>query len=882
MFAAILSKLIRLRWLLICFVVSLIFTIFIVPNFHYFRVAARSFESSTQLVERGITLYQNGEFPEAIAVWEEALNLAENSERQVIILENIALARSAIGQDSLALNYWQKALNLRKELQNRLEVGRILTEQAQIYNRLGKYRSSLAILCGSEDYLNCQANSALKIARTEKDRLGIAAALGVLGDTYRLQGSLDSDLKAIEILQNSLNVAREIEKPVYVYSALNSLGNVYINLARDRYNRANLARSIDRGNNASKLEKEAIDRLEIALKQFNNALKIVQNLKNDPNGEIKTLLNLITVYNDLGREKLAREKLESALIVWERLPNSRQKIYAAVTLANLLETREINLEHFSRNNKCIRAEFRERAKELLKKAIEIGELLAATRAKSFAWGELGHIYECERNFELALKYTRKAIATSDTNFNARDSTYLWEWQIGRIFQKKGEKQAAREAYQRAVFILETIKKDILIASRDFQFNFQASINPIYRELIKLKLEQQSGQEQTQLSLKTETWQSVIDTSDALKLAELQNYLGEDCTVEIIEPSERKKLISKYKAAILNFIIFNDRSAVLLTLPNGKKQLYWLEIERKTLNAKVNEFRTGLERYRDLNYDPTPAIELYNLLIKPFAEQLRQTEVETLVIIPDGALRTIPIAALHDGKQFLIERYDIATTTGFKIEESRKNLNFQVLALGVTEAATIDNRTFPPLANVQIEIDRIKTLFPNTEVLLNQNFRSDRVSDKLNQKPFNILHIATHGQFSYEANNTFLVLGNERKLNLKNLYDLLSATEGRYNSIELLVLSACETAVGGEGTAFLGLGGLAVQAGIKTAVATLWFVQDASTADLVGKFYENLLDNNFTRVGALSEAQRALIRGDYGGEYTHPAYWAPFILIGNWS
>jgi CHAT domain-containing protein len=156
-----------------------------------------------------------------------------------------------------------------------------------------------------------------------------------------------------------------------------------------------------------------------------------------------------------------------------------------------------------------------------------------------------------------------------------------------------------------------------------------------------------------------------------------------------------------------------------------------------------------------------------------------------------------------------------------------------------------------------------------------------VLQKFNQQientPYEIVHIASHGQFDRNPKNTFLLTYDD-KLTLDKLHSLLSFSQIRKNSVELLTLSACQTAVGDERAA-LGLAGVAIKAGAKSAIASLWFVDDDSTSRLIVEFYRNLRNQpQWSRAQALQQAQQTLAATP---AYRHPAYWSPFLLIGNW-
>jgi CHAT domain-containing protein len=196
----------------------------------------------------------------------------------------------------------------------------------------------------------------------------------------------------------------------------------------------------------------------------------------------------------------------------------------------------------------------------------------------------------------------------------------------------------------------------------------------------------------------------------------------------------------------------------------------------------------------------------------------------------------------------------------------------VLAAGLTEPVA----GYPPLANVEPEIRALTAEFPG-RTLLNGDFEADRFEEAVGSQPYGIVHVASHAEFATDASQSFL-LAWDGPLPMDRLAEVVGSTRFRTQQpLELLTLSACETAAGDERAA-LGLAGIALRAGARSALATLWSVNDQSAAELVSSFYAQLADPETSRARALQRAQLALIerRGT-----RHPAFWAAFVLISNW-
>ncbi len=267
-------------------------------------------------------------------------------------------------------------------------------------------------------------------------------------------------------------------------------------------------------------------------------------------------------------------------------------------------------------------------------------------------------------------------------------------------------------------------------------------------------------------------------------------------------------------------------------------------------------------------------QLYDWLLQPAEADLAKSQVKTLVFVLDGSLRNIPMAALYDGQQYLVQKYAIALTPGLQLLAPKSLARQQIKALsaGLTEA----RQGFPPLTNVAMELNQIKSEIPST-VLLNQKFTSTTFQKEINSVPFPVVHLATHGQFSSKADETFILTWDGR-INANQLDNLLRIrNQVRPNAIELLVLSACQTAAGDKRAA-LGLAGIAVRAGARSTLASLWNLDDLSTAVLMSQFYRELANNHLTKAEALRQAQLALLKNP---QFQRPMFWAPYVLVGNW-
>jgi CHAT domain-containing protein len=863
------------------------------------KVAAQTFNPDRQ-VQQGVERYESGDYQGAIALWEVVLTdyqKTNNPTNTAIVKENLARAYQQVGQTDKAIEYWEQLKAYYLQQGDAVKVGRLLTEQAQANILEGKILQAFSLLCGSIE-TDCLPETALKIAFQTQDREGEIAAKGSLGEVYRLQGNYE---KAIEILETAEKIEK-IENTAYRIPLQNSLGNAYLAKAQRADGLAKLAAQRNNEEATKRLQEEAKEAYRQALAYFQSNLQLAseRELKLD---KMKSLLNLIQLaYRSQKLSLVSREELDNQLqqasILLDRLPDSPTKVYAAIDLAYPPDAAQNITAPLAQ---CAYPPQLPNAtpEELLDKAVNIARKLDRPRSETFALGALGHFYECRGDYKQALEYTQKALSIADLNLANKDSVYLWEWQTGRIFKaqadnlrKQEQESAANDkeeraiaAFQRAFAYLEQIRSDILIADRDVQFDFRDTIEPIYRQLAQLRLKlaslnpNDSPQQKQELTL-------AVETIDSLRLAELQNLLGSDCDLTIIPRQQVDRSIAK-DTAVFSSIIFDDRTFILLSLPNGTIRIHEILQDRQTIEENIKQLRQGLLAKETINYDTQQAKKLYDWFISNLAKELNPEQIKTLVFIQDGIFRTVPMAALYDGNQFLVEKYALATVPSISLVASQKaNLKkSNTLILGITKEAEFDERKFKALLNVPLEVEEIQNQFVKHKSLLDENFNQENLKQEFDRSVYQIVHIATHAQFGTTPEDTFLVAGNNQKITIKELEAALRQLNVGSNSVELLALSACQTAEGDDRAA-LGLAGVAVQAGVKSTLASLWSVSDESTLTLVKEFYDNIVKKGLSKAEALQEAQIKLIKAkesqEINAQYDHPYYWAPFILIGNWS
>jgi CHAT domain-containing protein len=355
-----------------------------------------------------------------------------------------------------------------------------------------------------------------------------------------------------------------------------------------------------------------------------------------------------------------------------------------------------------------------------------------------------------------------------------------------------------------------------------------------------------------------------------------------------------------KPAVMWAVPTEDKLYLLLITPNKKPILKTVnEANNQTLLKIIDLLYQTIYSSLEINstaYLP-PAKLLYKWLITPLEPDLKAANIDTLMLCSGPSLRSFPFAVLHDGKQFLIEKYSLVRLPAFNLTnisyEKIDSQNLRVLAMGVSQ---FPDR--PPLPGVEAEVFIITPGTIPGKAILDQNSTVKNLKIQHQQGNFNLIHLATHSEFHPgSSSNSFIVFA-DSKLSL----DKIKQLDLDNPSVDLLVLSSCETAVGNKEAEF-GFAGLFLQVGVKSTLASLWKIDDIGTVVLMSEFYKNLKSNHI-KIKALQAAQVEAIEGkiDFQEDQlkkfeeatsvlptitktklqnlSHPFYWAGFTLIGN--
>ncbi len=776
---------------------------------------------------RSMALYELGQFEAAQTDLDGALQLLSLDDSTgsgailAIALNNRGRIQLALGDVRGALDTWQRATVAYKAIDDRAGELGATVNQALALQTLGLYRRARGLLEEVETQLVEVPNSRLK-----------ATGLRNLGITLQVMGDLN---RAQEMLELSLAIDRTLNFPPDTSATLRALGNT----AR------------------------VLQQPEAALAYYQEAVRAADGY---PHLEISARLNALGLLVELERWEEGWEIAQTLRVQVPTLPVSRAAIYAKVNLAQNLIGLELNEPDNPTADRT--SSFNELA-ALLVEAIEAAKTLQDPRAESYATGQLAHLYEVSGRLGDAATLTQKALTIS-LGHGATDITAKWATQLGRILKGQGQLEAAIAAYSEAVRALKTLRQDLASIDPDVQLSFQESVEPVYRELVSLLL-QSPDPSQEKLA-------KARETIEALQVAELDNFFREACLTS--QPISIDTLDAT--AAIVYPIILpvardwdpQTRIEVLLSLPGKPLQNYKTVLPQAEFDQTISQFRQSLSLSFPKSERLAIYARVYDWLIRPIEDDLAERGIETLVFVLDGSLRNFPMSVLYDGRQHVIEKYNVAISPGLQLLEpqSLDNAQLQASIGGVSQS----RQGFQALPNVEFELEQVEESI-TSEVWLDGDFTTETVRGAIAQTARPVLHLATHGQFSSNVDETFLLTWDGR-IPVSELGSLLrSRDETRDRTIELLVLSACQTAKG-DNRAILGLAGFAVKSGARSTLGTLWTVRDRSTAAFMARFYQELSVPGTRKSQALRRAQLFLMEQS---EYEHPFYWAPFVLVGNW-
>ncbi|KPA11688.1 conserved hypothetical protein, secreted [Candidatus Magnetomorum sp. HK-1] len=555
------------------------------------------------------------------------------------------------------------------------------------------------------------------------------------------------------------------------------------------------------------------------------------------------------------------DRINQALNFILDLPDTYKKGRQLLIIANFFE-------QVALLDKKKSAHYLEKAFKIYNTIDDLNQLINNDRLASMVYCRMGALYERSNMLDSSITLTRKAIFAAQ-KISDTEQIYVAHWQLGRLYNKMGQTFLAIDQYQKSIEALTPIRQQIYHSDLMKKNVFDRSIKPVYLELAEIFFDLASTQ------IKPEEYEKMIrqvwTTMDKVKSAELEDIFHDECVS--YQKSNYLSLDDPLDfSAVMYLIPFQKQPGMIIKLPNGFKH-FRLKVYTQTFNKEIYKFRHAISQFGEIE---DYAIKLYEWIISPIYNDLKKQEVKTLVVASDGAIRLLPFSLfLKYDETFLIEEFEIVTIPSLKLtrtaQTNRDTPN--ILLCGLTKERIIGNKIYPALPFVNKELEKIRKIVSG-DIFLNADFSLSNLSKFLSQNEISIIHMATHGEFVGIPEKTFL-LTEKGRLTINDLEKLIKQTPSA--SIDLLTLSACQTALGDERAAF-GLAGVAVKAGAKCAVASLWSVDDYTSQKIITEFYQNVYINKTSKAKALQLAQIKLLEKP---QYWNPAYWAAFLVIGNW-
>lgn len=837
------------------------------------------------LIQQAQHQFDTGRYPEAAALLHAAAaQFAAQGDplNQAMALSNLAATYAQLSNWAAAEQTINASLTLLKAQAQMPEQQRILAQTLDIQGQLqlerGRAQAALASWTEAADrYRSLQAPALLLQAQINQSQ-----ALQALGLYPRacttLLAALQLAAPTCELTPASLQ-SLQPSQPIALPTVrgLNALGHVLRVLgklaesqqvlalaaqqAQQLGNPAEIAAiALHQGNTFRVLASQPAltdDQRQQSVRSALNAYQLAVQRATRTTTRMQAQLNQLSLTVEQGDSATAIALWQTIKPQLDQLPAGRSSLFARINLAQSL----INLTQFAANPKAQShlAPTVSDIEPLLDQAIQQADQLGDRHLQAAALGKRGNLYALQQQWSQAEALTQQAIGLVPA-FEAAEIAYPLRWQMGQIQQAQGKTAAAIDHYFQAVNLLATLRGDLVTLNPDVQFSFRESVEPIYRQLAGLLLNDETP---SQTNLK-----QARQVIESLQLAELDNFFRDACA------DAKPRLIDQVdpNAAVVYPIILPDRLEVILALPDRTLHHHRIRQSQADLEQTFQRTRTALRRAAfPQEYLPL-AQQLYDWLLRPAAAALAESNTRTLVFVLDGTLRNLPMAILHDGQQFLIEQYSLALTPGLQLlaPEPLQNRALSAFVGGLSDAS----QGFAPLPAVQQEVQQVSGKV-DSQVLLNQQFTRANVQSQINASPFTIVHLATHGQFSSAAEQTFLLTWDDR-ITVNQLDRLLRARPAP-QPIELLILSACQTAAG-DRRAALGMAGIAIRSGARSTLATLWLVNDEATADLITEFYRQFTQPGVNRAEALRQAQLKLLADPRS---QHPYYWSAFVLVGNW-
>lgn len=691
-------------------------------------------------------------------------------------------------------------------------------------------------------------------------------------ETYREQGESELEIQAsfkisqgyislgqfelaIFELKNILSMALEPSLIAYTWQ---QLGNAYSRSEK-------LEKAVEAYNKSLSIEKTlpTLNNLVIVLRK-QSQMALLQAMSARPGLETKKYQQLASSYQTQAKLTASEALLLShndftssslrALISWgelspslsfpsivrgrsilKQLPGSRHKIFLTINWAKL---------------------DKQRTNYWLDYAKYTAESIRDAFAHSYVFLELGKIAEEKGEYRQALQYAQAAIIKAQFD-KAYGSLYQAQWLTGRIYNRMSYTSAAISSYSQAITALDAFNQGLINIDIQRRLDFETKIEPIYREMLTLLLEKRP----TQSNL-----QQALFVFERLRIAQLQNYFGDNCFDIERKTVAVKDFLTNKNAVLLHSILLENQTHFIVQLPNGQLLHSQVDFGKGEINDLVKNWYEKLQRNSYWRFAEGGKL-LYTLILRPFEAQLEQINPSMIIFIHDGLLRNIPMAALFDGEQFLVQKWASVNSLGFI---KRKTLENDQPSQAVAFGLEVKREGWSELVEVDREVKAVIDILGGSE-FLNFDFTYSNFFTAL-ERGYPFVHLATHGYFGGVAENSFL-LAYDQRISALDLKDSLSQSQ---TAINLLVLSACETAIGSD-RSVLGLAGVALRSGVTFVLGNFWQVFDYEQPELIEAFYSRLKEQPLAENLELATVLRA-VQIEQIEQLEPPSKWAALSLF----
>ena len=941
-----------------------------------YKAALQIYRDNKDVNGEGITLHALGsayvnldQYDEGIANLEQALQARRKTGYrfgEAATLLNLGLAYSRSGRQEKAIDNYELALKIFREVKDRSSEGRTLSNIGLAYNLISQYDKAI------EYY-----EQALKLSRELKDRLGEARALGNLGKVCYDRSRFEDSIKYSE---QAVIVFKEVNDQGGQGVALNNIGLSNNSLGRydkaiDYYEQAlKISREAKDHSNEGRILNNIgnsyylLGRYDKSIDYYQQGLELRRRV-HDRRGEGITLGNLGKAYNSLGQYQKSIETQQQALAIKREVQDRSGEGHTLNDLGNtylLLKQYDRALECYQQAlviNRAVKDRVAEadslaalggtyssltqyeKAIDLYQQSLPISREVKDRPSEGRTLDDLMGVWSQLNNKAVAIFYGKQAVNVYQQirgNIKSLDKqsqqTYVKSHE--NAYRKLADLLISQGRLGEAEKVLELLKEEEFnqVARRNglsdptvgyskseteaANINDQLALLASERGPLLAKVASGSATDQDRLRL-NQIEAAITEANKKIKL--VLSDIAKVPTEQAMMTERSQSMMQTLRklgagTVALYTVVADNKGWIILTTPDFRRAY---PINTTDLNKLVSDFRLTLKNDQ---YDPVPlAQNLYRALFlqkndegTTLAADLKACHARTLMWSLDGVLRYVPISALHDGKGYLIEKYSslvftIASLTRL-LDSSEEN--WSAFGLGVSK----QHENFPALVAVPRELHSIiretgvknsTGVMPGT-ILLDEQFTRQSMIDGL-RVGYPVVHIASHFRFIPEsADNSYLLLGDGSNYSLAEMQD----SPGIFERVELLTLSACDTATSGSnGKEMEGLAFIAQELGAKAVVASLWPVADVGTEVLMREFYQlKETNSHWSKAEALRQAQIALLKGDDDSSreatqhsrgiglakenesdpamkvyarnpkapFAHPHYWAPFILIGNWK